>query len=65
MSRDPQLRRFYLPPPENRKKAARLFFFDEANVSYFIESKAVNTRSIPPVKTSGNTLRISLGRRLI
>ena len=31
---DPQLRRLDLPPPENRKKAARLFFFDEANVSY-------------------------------
>ena len=31
---DPQLRRLALPPPENRKKAARLFFFDEANVSY-------------------------------
>ena len=30
---DPQVRRLDLPPPENRKKTARLFFFDEANVS--------------------------------
>ena len=31
---DTQLRRLGLPPPENSKKDARLFFFDEANVSW-------------------------------
>jgi hypothetical protein len=31
---DTQLRRLGLPPPENSKKEARLFFFDEANVSW-------------------------------
>jgi transposase len=31
---DTQLRRLGLPPPENSQKAARLFFFDEANVSW-------------------------------
>ena len=31
---DPQLRRLCLPPAEDRQKQARLFFFDEANVSW-------------------------------
>ena len=31
---DTQLQRLGLPPPEESQKAARLFFFDEANVSW-------------------------------
>ena len=31
---DTQLQRLGLPPPENSQKASRLFFFDEANVSW-------------------------------
>ena len=31
---DTQLQRLELPPPENSQKPARLFFFDEANVSW-------------------------------
>ena len=38
---DPQLQRLCLPPLENRKKQARLFFFDEANVSWCPKSGRV------------------------
>ena len=38
---DTQLRRLGLPPPAPTKKAARLFFFDEANVSWCPKSGRV------------------------
>lgn len=38
---DTQLRRLCLPPLENPKKQARLFFFDEANVSWCPKSGRV------------------------
>ena len=56
---DTQLRRLGLPPPENSKKEARLFFFDEANVSLSQDRtryQGMNIRSTRPAKTSGNTL---------
>ena len=58
---DTQLQRLGLPSPENSQKASRLFFFDEANVSWCprldasIASKALNIRWIHLAKISGNT----------
>ena len=59
---DTQLQRLGLPPPENSQKASRLFFFDEANVSWcpktgrvYRQREALNIRWIHLAKTSGNT----------